>query len=159
MRIRKAKTEDIDQIIRVFKDYEKASISYLPKKYKVMRRKKKPINKHIRLALTIDIEKKSSRFLVMEDNNTIVGYILGEIRDDNHPLFNRPKTGEFSDIAVLKEYQGRGIASKLYYKLEEWFINNKCEMITLSVNKNNPAKNIYENWGFESFYMRMIKKI
>jgi ribosomal protein S18 acetylase RimI-like enzyme len=159
MKIRTAKIEDINQIIIVFKEYEKASIGYLSTEYKCMRNKKKPLEKHIKLALKKDIKQKNSKYLVMEDNNKVVGYIFGEIRDDSHPLYNRPKTGELNDLAVLKEYQGKSISTKLWKSLLIWFKENKCEMVTLSVNCNNKAQEIYKKWDFELFYLRMIKKI
>ena len=104
MKIRKAKLKDIDLIIPVFEDYEEASLDYLPQKYKSLRNKKKPLKKHIRLNYKKDITKKNSIFLVAEEDNKIVGYIFWEIRDDSHPLYDMPKTGEFNDIAVLNEY-------------------------------------------------------
>ena len=159
MIIRTAKMKDIDQIMVVFKDYDNASIDYLPTKYKLMRNKKKPIEKHIKLALEKDIKQKDSKYLVMEDKDKIVGYIFGEIRDDSHPLYDRPKTGELNDLAVLKEHQGKGISTKLWEELWAWFKKNKCEMVTLSVNCNNKAQEIYKKWGFDLFYWRMIKKI
>lgn len=159
MKIRAAKIQDIEKIIPIFLDYERASEDYLSNKYKSLRNKKKPLKKYIKKAFERDIKQKNSKFLVLETDNNIVGYIFGEIRDDTHPLFKRPKTGEFNDLAVLKEYQGKGIASKLWKELEKWFIQKNCEMISLSVNINNPAQEIYTKWGFEKFYLRMIKKI
>jgi diamine N-acetyltransferase len=159
MKIRTAKVGDINQIMLIFKDYEDASIGYLNTKYKSMRNKKKPIEEHIKLALEKDIKQKNSKFLVMEDNDKITGYIFGEVRDDRHPPYDRPKTGELNDIAVLKEHQGKGISTKLWEELLAWFKKNKCEMVTLSVNCNNKAQEIYKKWGFDLFYLRMIKKI
>ena len=95
----------------------------------------------------------------MEDNGKIVGYIFGEILENSHPLFKKPKTGELSDLAVLKTYQGKGIAGKLWKELLVWFVKKKCKMVTLSVNSNNSAQEIYKKWGFDVFYFRMIKKI
>ncbi len=159
MRVRTAKSQDVELIIPVFMDYEKASEEYLSEKYKSMRNKKKPLNKYIRLSFEKEISQKNAKFLVMEDQNKIVGYIFGEIRDDTHPLYKLPKTGELNDIAVLNEFQGKGIASKLWNELQKWFIEKNCKMITLGVNINNSAQNIYEKWGFEKFYFRMIKKL
>ena len=159
MRIRAARIQDIDSIIPVVMDYEKASESYLADKYKSMRDKKKPLKKHIKLAFEKDIQKKNAKFLVIEDGNKIIGYIFGEVRDDSHPLYKRPKTGELNDIAVLNKYQGKGVASRLWKELQKWFIRKKCRMVTLSVNSNNKAREIYKRWGFDVFYLRMIKKI
>lgn len=159
MKIRKATLKDVGQIAVVFKDYETASVGYISKKYQYLRKKKGPLNQKIRLAIIKDIKHKHSRFLVMEDNDKIVGYIFGTIKNDKHPLFNPPKTGELDTIAVLKSYRGRGIASQLWKELLAWFKREKCKFITLSVNYNNPAQEIYQNWGFEIFYLRMIRKL
>ncbi|MBU2406398.1 MAG: GNAT family N-acetyltransferase, partial [Nanoarchaeota archaeon] len=127
MKIRIAKIEDVPSLLVLFMEQEKSGVSFLPKKYKSMRNKKKPLKKHIKLALEKDIKQKNSRFLVMEDNEKIVGYIFGEIRDSTHPLFKRPKSGELSDMAVLKTYQGKGIAGKLWKELLDWFTKKKCK--------------------------------
>jgi len=159
MKIRTAKLNDIEAIIPVFMDYEKASEDYLSDKYKCMRSKKKPLKKYIRLALKQDIQRENAKFLVIVEKDKIIGYIFGEIRNDEHPLFKRPKGGELSDVAVLKKYRGKGIATKLWSELKKWFVKNKCETITLSVNMNSKAQELYKKWGFENFYLRMIKKI
>jgi len=159
MKVRKATIEDVELIVPVFMDCEKENESYLSTKYKSMRNKKKPLLKYVKIALKADIEKKGSRFLLMEDNGAVVGYIFGEVRDDRHPLFERPKTAELSDIAVLGKYRKQGVAARLYKELESWFVKKGCRMITLSVNFNNTAQEMYKKWGFEKFYLRMIKKL
>ena len=159
MQVRKARIKDIEQIKTVFMEYEEASVNYIPKKYQYLRKKKGPLNQKIKLALTKDIKEKDSLFLVAEENHKVVGYIFGKIRDDKHPLFNPPKTGELDTVAVLKSHQGKGISSKLWKELLKWFAKKKCVFITLSVNSNNPAQEIYKKWGFELFYLRMIRKV
>jgi ribosomal protein S18 acetylase RimI-like enzyme len=159
MKIRKATTKDLEQIKTVFLDYEKASMGYLPRKYRLLRNKTKPIDKNIRKALLKDIHAKEAIFLVAEEHKRVVGYIFGHIRDDRHPLWNPPKTGELTDIAVLSTHRGFGIGSKLWHELLKWFKKEKCTFITLSVNVNNNAQEIYKKWGFDKFYLRMIKKM
>ncbi|MEK6845490.1 MAG: GNAT family N-acetyltransferase, partial [Nanoarchaeota archaeon] len=147
MHIRKAKIKDIEQIMLVFKDYEKASVGYLPAKYKSLRNKKKPFKKHLRKALAKDIRQRNACLLVAEEGGKVLGFIFGEIRDDKNLLFNRPKTGELYNLAVLKTHQGKGIASMLWKGLRAWFAEKKCKMITLSVNSNNRnAQEIYKRW-------------
>lgn len=159
MAVRPARLEDITKIIPVFVEYERASVSYLPEEYRALRRKREPLEEHIARALERDIAREESRFLVYEDEGVIVGYAYGTIRDDEHPLYDPPRTGEFSDLAVLTSHQGRGIASALWKELLDWFREERCELVTLSVNANNAARAIYEKWGFEEFYVRMIKKL
>jgi ribosomal protein S18 acetylase RimI-like enzyme len=159
MIIRKAKLSDIDSLVPIFMDYEIASVGYLADKYKCMRNKKKPLVKHIKLAFKKDIGKKNALFLVAEEKGKLIGYIFGQIGENEHPLFKRPKGGELHDLAVLKTHQGKGISGKLWKELLAWFIKQKCEIITLSVNSNNQAQEIYKHWGFDVFYLRMIKKL
>jgi ribosomal protein S18 acetylase RimI-like enzyme len=160
MIVRKAKISDIEKLIPVFMDYEKASINYLPKKYKSMRNKKTPLKTNIKKSFISNFRKKNSLFLVAEDDNKILGYIFGEIRDDSHPLFNYPKSGELNDIAVLKKYRNKSISTKLWNKLLNWFKYNNCEIVTLSVNFYNfKSQQVYKHWGFDPFYYRMIKKL
>ena len=160
MIVRKAEIKDIEEIIPVFQEYESASLGYLPKKYQCIRNKKEPIIENIKKAFIKDIRYKDSIFLIALDDKKIVGYIYGIVRDDQHPLFKPVKTGELNDIAVLKEYRSKGIASLMWKELDKWFKRQDCKMITLSVNCNNDhAQEVYKKWGFETFYLRMIKSI
>lgn len=159
MHIRKAKIIDIKQIQKVFMEYEKASVGYLPEKYKSLRNKRKPFDKHLKKALVKDIRQKNACLLVAEEKSKICGFIFGEIKEDKNMLFKRPKTGELYNLAVLKSHQGKSISSLLWKELRKWFVQQKCVFITLSVNSNNPAQEIYQKWGFELFYLKMIRKV
>jgi ribosomal protein S18 acetylase RimI-like enzyme len=159
MIIRKAKLDDIDSLIPIFIDYEKANVSYLTDWYRFMRDRKEPWMRYVKLAFKKDITKKNSLFLVAEEKGKLVGYIFGEIKHEKHPLFKKPKTGELNDIAVLKSYRGKGVSSKLWKELLAWFVKQKCEIVNLNVNVNNQAQEIYKHWGFDTFYLNMIKKL
>ncbi len=159
MRVRRAMEQDIEAIAKVYLEYERAAVRLLPDKYKSLRDKKKPVIKHVKLALLKDICRRDSVFFVMEHEEKVVGYIFGEIRDDSHPLFQKPKTGELNDIAVLGDHQGKGVGRKLWDELSDWFRKKGCRFVTLSVNPNNQAKRVYEKWGFSEFYSRMIKEL
>jgi len=47
----------------------------------------------------------------------------------------------------------------LWKELLAWFNKKNCKFVSLSVNANNNARKIYQKWGFEIFYLRMIKKL
>lgn len=157
--IRKATIKDIENIIPVFLEYENMSERYLDKKYKSMRNKKKPLLSHMKKELEKDIKKENSLFLIAEEEKEIIGYAAGELRNDASILYDMPKTGELSDLAVLKKHQRKGVATKLCKELLSWFKRKKCVMVTLSVNVNNDAQQLYSKLGFDKFYLRMIKKI
>ncbi|MFT4307771.1 MAG: N-acetyltransferase family protein [Candidatus Woesearchaeota archaeon] len=159
MAVRPARSEDIARIIPIVMEYERESASYLSEEYRAIRRTKEPLDEHLARSLENEIVRADARFLVYEDGGSIVGYAHGMIRDDTHMVYDRPRSGEFSELAVLPSHRGRGIASALWDELLDWFREEDCAFVTLSVNANNRARAIYEKWGFDEFYVRMIKKL
>ena len=158
MIVRRAAEKDIEGMKRVFFECEKDNLSYLKPKYRCLRDKKKPVEKNLRRSIIAEMKNKDGIFLVAVEGKEICGYAYGSIWKDNL-LFHIPKTGEFQHFAVLKKYRSKGAASMLWNELLSWFKKKKCRIITLSVNLNNPAQEIYKHWGFEVFYLRMIKKM
>jgi ribosomal protein S18 acetylase RimI-like enzyme len=92
---------------------------------------------------------------VYEFNSKIVGYIYGTVNQPKSIHLDLPKTGVLEDLAVLKEFRGRKIASELWRELKKWFKNEKCKAIQLQVINGNPADQIYEKWGFDLVLKKM----
>lgn len=58
------------------------------------------------------------------------------------------------DIAVLKEYRGKGISQIMLKKIEEIAVNRGCCKLTLEVlDKNIPAKSAYSKFGFKNYQL------
>jgi diamine N-acetyltransferase len=157
--IRKAKPIDLDQIYQVYLEYDDALVNYLSKDFKILRNKKEPKKKMIKKGLLKDVIRKNECFMVAENGKKIVGFIHGYAKVVKHPIFETHNIGFFEDICILKKYRGKGIATKLWHEMLEFYKKNKCTVVELRVMESNPARNIYEKWGFENSHRIMRKKI
>lgn len=58
-------------------------------------------------------------------------------------------TPEFA-ISVLPEYRGRGVGSRLMRDMIAWLRRDGAARASLSVQRSNPARHLYERLGFET---------
>ena len=161
MGIKRGKIKDIESIWELEKEsriYHKKIISG---KYHELNKtginnksKKEWINE-----LKKDLKKKKYFLLISEDNNKVIGYLLGQFSkwewSDNHP-----KNGKIEDIAVLKKYRRKGIGDKLIKKFEGMAKKRGIKYLNLGLwIKNKPAYNLYKKNKFDEIYISMAKKI
>ncbi|MBC8590041.1 ribosomal protein S18-alanine N-acetyltransferase [Wansuia hejianensis] len=125
--VREVTEEDIDQIVEI----EKQTFST-------------PWSKN---AFLIEIrENKLAKYIIAEFDKKIVGYggiwlILNE--------------GHITNIAVKKDYRGKGIGNKLVEGLIDYCEKKDIENMTLEVRKSNiVAQNLYKKYGFVDFGIR-----
>lgn len=159
MIIRKAKPKDVNKILILSNEFNEAIKKITPKKFMAYRKFVSPEKETIRKAILKDIRKKNGLFLVAEENSKLLGYIFGTIGPLKKEVFDTPLTGELEDIVVSKKYRGKGIATKLWRELQKYFKKQNCKFYQLSVGAKNPAKKIYEKWGFEDVLVKMRQKI
>ena len=90
--------------------------------------------------------------IVAEANTKIIGMAWGRI-------FKFPGTGygyinddtpEIS-ISILPEYRNQGVRTKLLKKLFRAYKKDKTSQLSLSVDKRNPALELYKKIGFREF--------
>ncbi|MEI6696951.1 MAG: GNAT family N-acetyltransferase [Bacteroidota bacterium] len=101
------------------------------------------------LSETINIEEYSNKLfeksILFEawDNNILVGCIAAYFND----TFTH--NGFITNVSVINEYAGNGIATALLKMCIEYAKNNNIHMILLEVNRNNSsAIFLYEKFGF-----------
>lgn len=95
------------------------------------------LNKEIKLATKLLKEGKESVFLIKE-NKKFVGYISIRIKN---------KMGEIG-ISVLKNFQGKGIGSKLMSFIIDFAKKNNCKKIKAEVWEKNKAIGLYKKYKF-----------
>lgn len=152
MNIRKAKIEDYDKIIELYKelyDAEKIFDKNLSSTYNVSEKQKEEIQKRIKSRKEI--------FLVAEEDDKIIGLIDGYIIDNSNHI---EKVGYLDHLCVNKKYRKLGIGENL---IEEFSNKMKSKNVTyLKLNafeKNLPAIALYEKLGFEEYSIYYMKKI
>jgi ribosomal protein S18 acetylase RimI-like enzyme len=83
------------------------------------------------------------------DGETVVGFmqcVLHGMPCDLHT----PKVGEcyVATLAVMPGHRGKGIGTKLLQWGEDLANERKCTSYTLAVINGNPARRLYDRWGF-----------
>lgn len=147
MKIRKATMKDIDQIVELSKelcvDHERYS------KYYALRKNKKEVKRLHKKYFGENIRKRTSIFLVVEDNTKLVGYAMGKIAKDP-PIMRIVNHGELAEIYVQSRYRGKRLGSKLIQEILKWFKKRKLKRVVVLVDaKNKIAKKAYKKLGFQ----------
>lgn len=152
MDIRKAKIEDYDKIIELYRelyDAEKVFDKNLTNIYNVSNKQKENILKRIKSRKEI--------FLVAEENNEIIGVVDGYIIDNSNHI---EKVGYLDHLCVYKNYRKHGIGEKLIEEFTSKMKNKKVTYLKLNAfEKNLPAIGLYKKMGFEEYSIYYMKKI
>jgi len=79
------------------------------------------------------------------------GQLVGTARAHklNDPL--RSHLGQITDVAVLKEFRGRGIATLLVTELLVWLHRRRAQQAILSVRGESNAQRLYSKLGFVEY--------
>jgi len=149
IRLRRARKEDIDDFVKVYRSAYKGMKKYWYKRDKIIRW-------YFRWLLKRDPE----GVFVAELGGKIVGFIACDSNWEN--LFEE-KLGEIHELVVMNEYKGKGIGSFLLKRGEEYLKAKGCSVIELWVGKKNPARKFYEKFGYEEEgenedWIRMVKR-
>ncbi|MCM3726505.1 GNAT family N-acetyltransferase [Neobacillus cucumis] len=90
------------------------------------------------------LSENKSIIFVAEFENKLVGFIValsGNVLRNQHSAY--------LVLGVLEDFQGQGIATKLFKRIFEWAKENEVSRLELTVIKDNiKAFNLYRNMGF-----------
>ena len=114
------------------------------------------IQKHCFVRNTLEeVEKRISENIEKQNNGSIIqyvaevdGHVVGTMTlgKENHPLYAH-RCG-LGDVVVGGEYQGKGIARKIFEQCVDYCRNNGIKIITDSVRGGEPAEQVYHKLGF-----------
>lgn len=91
-----------------------------------------------------ELMKTSHRGWLAERDGSAVGFVMGNKR-----------TGEMWVIAVLPQFENRGIGKTLMSLVEEWLISEGCEELWLTTdpNESHRAVGFYRHLGWQDWKM------
>jgi ribosomal protein S18 acetylase RimI-like enzyme len=93
------------------------------------------------------IEDKNRCILVALDNNKIIGYLYGYLKEFDSTVNN--KICLLDALYVDINYRKKGVANELINSFKNWCINNNSKTIEVNVcSKNINAKNLYSKHDF-----------
>ena len=106
-----------------------------------------------------NIDENNGKILLYEENNKIVGLVIGIIYNEEIESFDfkAPKRGRITDLIITKEYRGKHIGKELLEKMQKYLKSIGCEKILIAVfGYNEDAIEFYKSNGY---HMRMIDMI
>ena len=110
-----------------------------------------------------EINEKNGKCFLAIENNKAVGLIMGEIREFgkyDYLDYTGPKTGDIIELIVSKNSRGKGLGNKLMKRMEEYFKEQGCEIVSLEVFAfNQNAINFYDKIGYHNRMHKIIKSI
>ena len=110
-------------------------------------------------------QKEGDIGIVAHVEGKLIGAIWGRrfLSDNRGYGYIDDETPEIG-LAVKKEYRNRGIGTGLLNRIENEYLRIGIDQISLSVDKLNPARSLYQRSGYEVYVEKetsiiMIKKI
>jgi len=112
------------------------------------------INEYLRPAMATE----NSLVLVALDGERVVGYSYSFIVDP-HKLNKREKYGNIHDMLITAEYRRKGIATRMFSGITNWFHSNNINRIELDVmTRNQAASSFWEKLGFTDLNRTLYKQ-
>ena len=102
-----------------------------------------------------NIEEKNFQYIVAEDNQKLVGFVLVEVSS------MYVGKGSIDDLYLRETYRGQGIGKKLVQAAIDWLKQKNIQSVSLAVHKTNQAAiKLYTEFGFtdESESYRYLRK-
>lgn len=150
--VRKAKINDYDDIIRLYKqlyDAEKVFDDNLKKDFKIGDKEEIKIKKKIKSRKDI--------FLVAELGGKIVGLIDGVIIEN---ILHKEKVAYLDHVCVDEKHRRKAIGTKLIDEFSERAKLKGAKFIKLNAFENNiKAVNLYKKYGFAEYSIFYMKKM
>ncbi len=113
--------------------------------------------------LLSDVEKYRGKIWFAQDDETVIGYVIGAIWEQNekNKLEIGPHIlGEVLELFVEEKYRGQGIGTKMLAMMEDYFKEKNCDSMWISVfAPNNTAHELYKKFGFTNRDIGMLKNI
>lgn len=154
MIIRKAKKNDIDDIIKLADQLRKTE-SNIDKNLKA----DAYLSDNYREKQLKYISSRKKIFLVLEIDNKIVGYVNGYIVD-NVDIYYHESVAYLDCLCVDKSFRNQGYGKKLIDEFTKVVKNKGVKYIKLNAFESNiPAVNLYKKEGFEEYSIYYVKEI
>ena len=150
--IRKAHSGDLPALVKLWKecmDFHKESDPFFTRS----------TEGHVRWATFVRSNMDDAEWIVLvaECEDDIVGYCMANILACP-PVLTTVNHGFVQDMAVTEPFQRMGIGTRLFDRVEQWFLDRGILRIELNVAKTNPkSRAFWREMGFGDFVERLTK--
>ena len=156
MRIRKAREQDLANLVTLWWQMHTSHYQYDKAYYKLAPKKKAcaAARKHLKEM----ISSKNAVVLVAEESATLLGSLLAHVVD-RPPVFPPQKRVLLDSVIVDEKHRGKGIYSKLQKRLDKIAKDKGAIYIELYVDTSSPVVEIYKRKGYSPRHLKMVKKL
>jgi ribosomal protein S18 acetylase RimI-like enzyme len=109
------------------------------------------------------IKSHESDYILIEDDNKVVGYALIEQRESPYTEYSAFVEDHFAyiyELVVLPEYRDKGYGKQIVKEAEKWAKDRGLSSIELNCLSNNyDAKAFYEKTGFGEYQVKLRKNV
>lgn len=107
-----------------------------------------------------DFESKKNTILLAKENENIIGYGIGKIKDESWEWTQIKKFWQIEQLFIDPNYRWRWFAQDIIHTFEVIFREQWASHIEISVfSLNTRAHEYYERYGFEERLITLDKKI
>ncbi len=110
-----------------------------------------------------DVKNHHGKVWFAECDGVVVGYVIGVIWDQsekNKLEIGPHKLGQVLDLFVDESMRGKGIGSTFLTMMEKYFKDSGCDSMWVNTNAHNqPARNLYNKFGFVDRELGLLKNI
>ena len=113
--------------------------------------------RNLGVRLGINLRQDKVAFFIAENKGKIIGYVGAQI-EKNYPPNVEKFRGHLFNLYVKKEYQGKGIGTKLIKKVFSWFKEKKITDLKVMVYATNKgAHKLYKRMGYKDYIVNLRK--
>ena len=115
-------------------------------------------DEHLRIIKNM-MDDKNACILVAKDGSNVIGFACLYVQNNNNEGFKVRRVGYIYNFGVDEKYRRKGVGKKLIENVIEYFKNEGCGAVDLSVFMfNGGALDFYKKLGFEiiDVNMRMV---
>lgn len=110
-----------------------------------------------------DVKNHNGKIWFAEFEGNVIGYEIAVIWDQsekNKLEIGPHKLGQVLDLYIDDSMRGKGIGSKFLSMAETYFKDSGCDSMWVNTNAHNqPARNLYNKFGFVDRELGLLKSI
>lgn len=154
MEIRKAEQKDNKDLVALLKQLDDYHFESIPNTFK------KLTDEDRIYYINEWVDKPNKYFMIAQVDSRVVGLITAEVANiENHDLMLDKKYMKIERVVVDSKYRRQGIATKLLEHIEKISIKLELDFIDIGVWDFNPAKKVYEKFGFKTTLHKLKKDL
>ena len=149
IKIREATADDLDGVASLWK-----MLLELHRQYSDHFTMKRDARKRWRKYLEEKFDEISTKLIVAEENDELVGFMLCLI-SPQEPVYADRNVGLISDVYVRREWRNRGVTKEMLRVALKWYRKNRLRTVELSVAASNlEGRAAWGQLGFKPFIVR-----